>query len=70
MNLENSKISDPYRLVLNLTNKTHFREGDLKLIFMQEHKIAKSIFVKLFFCSPNRSEDIFVIKKIQENVIH
>lgn len=66
MNLENSKISDPYRLVLNLTNKTHLGEGDLKLVFMQEHKIAKIIFVKSFFCTPNSSEDIFVIKKFKK----
>ena len=66
MNLENSKISDPYRLVLNLTNKTHLGEGDLKLVFMQENKKAKIIFVKSFFYTPNRSEDIFVIKKFKK----
>ena len=63
MDSENSKTSDSYRLVLNLADKMHLREDDLILAFMLEHKIAKIIFVKSFFCTTNRSEDIFVIKK-------
>lgn len=45
MDSENSKTSDSYRLVLNLADKMHLREGDLILAFMLEHKIAKIIFL-------------------------
>ena len=39
MNSENSKTSDPHRLLLNLTDKTEFRRKD-KYIALEKYKKA------------------------------